>query len=87
MATQTCLVNLAEVLPSFEPMGFRQRHDRYTAANLARPLLRLARITRRPVWDLIRARKPEVLLLLRLVPPKVRLVMETHLANLKKSQF
>jgi len=65
-------------------MYLRQRHDRYTAANLARPLLRLARITRRPVWDLIRARKPEVLLRLRLVPPKVRLVMETHLANLKK---
>lgn len=67
-------------------MHLGQRHDRYTAANLARPLLRLARITRRPVWDLIRARKPEVLLRLRLVPPKVRLVIETHLANLKKSQ-
>jgi hypothetical protein len=47
-------------------------------------LLRRARITRRPVWDLMRARKPDVLLRLRLVPPKVRLVMETHLANLKK---
>jgi len=67
-------------------MNLRQRHDRYTAASLARPLLRLARITRRPVWDLIRARKPEVLLRLRLVPPKVRLVMESYLANLKKSQ-
>jgi hypothetical protein len=87
MATQTRLVNLAKVLSSSESMRLRQSHDRYTAANLARPLLRLARITRRPVCDRIRARKPEVLLLLRLVPPKVRLVIKTHLANLKKSQF
>jgi len=33
-------------------------------------------MTRRPVAVRIRARKPEVLLRLRLVPPKVRFVMD-----------
>ena len=42
----------------------------------ARPRLRRVRITRRPVWERIRTRKPETRFLLRFVPPRVRLVMD-----------
>ena len=45
------------------------------AARRARPRLRRVRITRRPVWERIRTRKPETRLRLRLVPPRVRLVI------------
>ncbi len=33
-------------------------------------------MTRRPVWERIRIRKPETRFLLRFVPPRVRLVMD-----------
>ena len=33
-------------------------------------------MTRRPVWERIRTRKPETRFLLRFVPPRVRLVMD-----------
>ena len=38
--------------------------------------MRRVRITRRPVWERIRTRKPETRFLLRFVPPRVRLVMD-----------
>ena len=44
-------------------------------ASLIRPRLRLVRITRRPVWERMRTLKPETRLRLRLVPPRVRLVI------------
>ena len=45
--------------------------------SLARPRLRRARITRRPVGVCILARNPETLLRLRLVPSRVRFVINT----------
>lgn len=44
-------------------------------ASRTRPRLRRLRITRRPVWDLMRTRNPLTRLRLRLVPSSVRLVM------------
>lgn len=44
-------------------------------ASWARPRLRRLRMTRRPVWDLMRTLKPLTRLRLRLVPSSVRLVM------------
>ena len=40
-----------------------------------RPRLRRVRITRRPVWERMRTRKPETRFRLRLVPPRVRFVI------------
>ena len=45
------------------------------AARRERPRLRRVRITRRPVWERMRTRKPETRLRLRLVPPRVRFVI------------
>lgn len=44
-------------------------------ASRARPRLRRLRMTRRPVWHLMRTRNPLTRLRLRLVPSSVRLVM------------
>ena len=44
-------------------------------ARRERPRLRRVRITRRPVWDRMRTRKPETRFRLRLVPPRVRFVI------------
>ena len=57
----------------------------YTA-NRVRPRLRRVRITRRPVWDRMRTRNPDTRFLLRLVPPKVRLVISVvwRLAHLSR---
>ena len=50
--------------------------DQTQAAKRDRPRLRRVRITRRPVCERMRTRKPETRLRFRLVPPKVRLVMD-----------
>ena len=48
---------------------------RNQAASRERPRLRRVRITRRPVWERMRTRKPDTRLRLRLVPPSVRFVI------------
>lgn len=53
------------------------KDKRYTD-NRARPFLRRALITRRPVWLRIRALKPDVRFRLRQVPSRVRFVIANH---------
>ena len=79
-------MHLPKVTGRPEPVLLRQRHvtKPYSliyvaliyAANRARPLLRRALITLRPFLVRILARKPDTLLRLREVPPRVRLVMK-----------
>lgn len=56
----------------------------YDTESLARPLRRRALMTCCPFLVRIRARNPEVLLRLRLVPSSVRLVINAY-SNFKKS--
>ncbi|AII47109.1 hypothetical protein KR49_11975 [Synechococcus sp. KORDI-49] len=55
-------------------MGPTAGQVRQTASR-ERPRFLRVRITRRPVWERMRTRKPDTRLRLRLVPPRVRLVI------------
>ncbi len=79
----------------FDPLDTVLESDRVVAADgneaeqrvldseTSRPLLRRALITRRPVAERIRARKPEVRFRFRLVPSRVRLVITVPVQNHK----
>ncbi len=58
------------------PAGPSQQYGRSQTERRDLPRLRRLRITRRPVWVRILTLKPETRLRLRLVPPRVRFVME-----------
>jgi hypothetical protein len=76
----SALIEVLKNSSAAQTMLLRQNHSSVKlldqTARRARPRLRRVRITRRPVWVRMRTRKPETRLRLRLVPPRVRLVIE-----------